>query len=168
MGFTELALRQGERLLMSGAANKWQTVGSKGGKLFLTDQRIVFQAHGFNFGSKFDEYEISDIQTQGSTVNIKTTSNLISFNITFYTKLGEKLSFVVTRSQKDEWIRQITEAITSLARSRVSVPENIPEAEVQKITAQIKAVQCEGCGAFVIVTVGNAVKCDYCGRPTVG
>ncbi|WP_407446174.1 GRAM domain-containing protein [Fibrobacter sp.] len=168
MGFTELELRQGERLLMQGAANKWQTVGSKGGNLFLTDQRIVFKAHAFNFGSKFDEYELSDIQTQGNTVNIKTTSNLISFNITFYTKSGEKLSFVVTRSQKNEWIRQITEAITSLARSRVSVPENIPEVEVQKITAQIKAVQCEGCGAFVIVTAGNAAKCDYCGRPTVG
>ena len=168
MGFTELELRQGERLLMQGAANKWQTVGSKGGNLFLTDQRIVFKAHALNFGSKFDEYELSDIQTQGNTVNIKTTSNLISFNITFYTKSGEKLSFVVTRSQKNEWIRQITEAITSLARSRVSVPENIPEVEVQKIASQIKAVQCEGCGAFVIVTVGNAAKCDYCGRPAVG
>ena len=168
MGFTELSLRQGEKLLMSGAANKWQTIGSKGGKLFLTNQRIVFKAHAFNFGSKFDEYELCDIQMQGNIVNIKTTSNLLSFNITFFTKLGEKLSFVVTRSQKDEWIRQITEAVTSLARSRVTVAENIPEVEVKKITAQIKAVQCEGCGAFVIVTVGNVAKCDYCGRPTVG
>lgn len=54
MGFKELTLRQNEKLLMSGSANKWETFGSKGGKLFLTDQRIVFQAHGFNFGSKFD------------------------------------------------------------------------------------------------------------------
>ena len=120
MGFKELTLRQNEKLLMSGSANKWETFGSKGGKLFLTDQRIVFQAHGFNFGSKFDEYQLSDIQTQGNTVNIKTTTNLISFNITFYTKYGEELSFVVTRSQKNEWIRQITEAVTSLARSRIS------------------------------------------------
>ena len=82
MGFTKLSLRQGEQLLMSGTANKWQTVGSKGGMLFLTNQRIVFQAHVFNFGSKFDEYELSDIQTQGNTVNIVTTSNwIISFNI---------------------------------------------------------------------------------------
>lgn len=139
MGFTELTLRQGERLLMSGTANKWQTVGSKGGKLFLTDQRIVFQAYGFNFGSKFDEYELFDIQTQDNTVNIKTTSNLISFNITFYTISGEKLSFVVTRSQKGEWIRQITEAITSLVRSRVSIPEDISKVEVEKVATQIKS-----------------------------
>lgn len=138
MGFTELELRQGERLLMQGAANKWQTVGSKGGNLFLTDQRIVFKAHALNFGSKFDEYELSDIQTQGNTVNIKTTSNLISFNITFYTKSGEKLSFVVTRSQKNEWIRQITEAITSLARSRVSVPEIFLKLKFRKSPLKLK------------------------------
>lgn len=42
MGFKELTLRQNEKLLMSGSANKWETFGSKGGKLFLTDQRIVF------------------------------------------------------------------------------------------------------------------------------
>lgn len=168
MGYTELALRQDEQLLMSGAANKWQTIGSKGGHLFLTNQRIVFKAHGFNFGSKFDAYELSDIQTQGSTFNIKTTSNLISFNITFYTKAGEQLSFVVTRKQKNEWIEKITEAVTSFTRSNISVPPNIPQEEVQKITAQVKVIQCEGCGAFVIVTAGNVTKCDYCGRPTVG
>lgn len=168
MGYTELALRQGERLLMSGLANKWEMLGSKGGMLFLTDQRIVFQAHGFNFGSKFDEYELSEIQTQGNTVNIKTTSNLgISFNISFYTKSSLKLSFVVTNRQKNEWIRQITNAVTSFVRSTVSVPENIPEEEVQKVTAQIEVVQCEGCGAFVIVTAGNVTKCGYCDRPTI-
>jgi len=166
--FTELELRENETLLMSGPANKWQTFGNKGGKLFLTDQRIVFKAHGLNFGSKFDEYTLSEIQTQGNTVNIKTTSNLISFNITFQTKSNEQLSFVVTRSQKDEWIRQITNAITSFARANVEMPINIPEAEAQKITSQIKVVQCEGCGAFVIITSGNAIKCDYCGRPTAG
>lgn len=168
MNFTKLELRPGEQLLMSGAANKWQTIGSKGGQLFLTNQRLVFQAHALNFGSKFDEYELSDIQTHGSTVNIKTTSNLVSFNITFYTKFGEKLSFVVTRSQKNEWIKQITEAITSLTRSNISFPDNIPETKAQEITSQIKVVQCEGCSAFVIVTGGNVSKCDYCGRPTVG
>ncbi len=113
MGFTELTLRQNERFLMSGTANKLETNGSKGGKLFLTDQRIVFQAHAFNFGSKFYEYDLSDIQTQGNTVNIETTSNLISFSITFYTKSGEKLSFVVKRSEKDEWIKQIAKAVIS-------------------------------------------------------
>lgn len=168
MGFTNLMLKQDEILLMSGKANKWQTVGSKGGKLFLTNQRIVFQSHAFNFGSKFDEYALSDIQTQGSTVNIKTSSNLVSFNITFYTKNGEKLSFVVTRSQKDEWIRQITAAISSLVLSKISIPENAPETEAVKITDQIKVVQCEGCGAFVITTIGNTSKCDYCGRPAIG
>lgn len=167
MAIKELALRQGERLLMSGGANKWSTVGSKGGHLFLTDQRVVFRAHKFNFNSRVYEYELSDIQTRGNTVNIKTSSNLISFNIEFYTKSGEKLSFVVTRRQKNEWIEQITKAITTLARSKVIVPENIPQEEVNNSCNQIKAIQCVGCGAFVIVTEGVVSKCDYCGRPAV-
>lgn len=168
MGFTELVLRQGEVLLMSGAANKMQTFGSKGGKLFLTNQRIVFQAHGFNFGSKVDEYSLSEIQTQGSTINIKTASNLISFTISFSTRSGEELGFVVTRSQKNEWIQKLTEAVTAYTRANIAMPPNIPQEEAQRITAQVKVVQCSGCGAFVIVTQGNVSKCDYCGRPTVG
>jgi len=160
MSFNQLDLRNGEILLMSGAANKWQAYGSKGGMLFLTNQRIVFKAHAFNFGSKVDEYELSDIQTQNNTVNIKTSSNFnISFNITFSTKSGEELSFVVTRKQKDEWIRQIIHAVASC--TKISMPENISEVE----KTQIKVVQCEGCGAFVIVASGNTARCDYCGRP---
>jgi len=168
MGFKQLELRKDEQLLMTGAANKWQTVGSKGGHLFLTDQRIVFKAHGLNFGSKMDEYELSEIQTQGNTVDIKTTTNLISFNITFSTKSGEKLSFVVTRKDKNEWIQKIIEAVTSFTRANISLPENISQEEKDKITSQINVAQCGGCGAFVIITSKTAVKCDYCGRPTVG
>lgn len=124
--FTELELKDGEQLLLSGFANKWQRFGSKGGKLFLTDRRLVFKAHAFNFGSKIDEYNLEDIQINGDTVNIKTSSNGIlgicfSFNISFYTKSGEKLSFVVAKSQKNEWIQKITEAVTTCAfNSRVA------------------------------------------------
>ena len=111
---------------------------------------------------------MSNIQSNGNTINIKTTTNLVSFNITFYTKYGEKLSFVVKRSQKNEWIRQITEAVTSLARSNISFPNNMSEENKKKVSAQIKVIQCEGCGAFVIVTTGRVAKCEYCGRPTAG
>lgn len=124
--FTELELKGGEHLLLSGLANKWQRFGNKGGKLFLTDRRLVFKAHAFNFGSKIDEYNLEDIQINGDTVNIKTSSNGIlgicfSFNISFYTKSGEKLSFVVAKSQKNEWIQKITEAVSACAfNSRVA------------------------------------------------
>lgn len=98
MNFTKLDLYPGETLLMSGGANKWQKFYSKGGWLFLTNKRIVFKAHAINFGSKFDEYYLSEIQMHGNTVNIKVTSNaFISYNISFFTKSGENLSFVVTK-----------------------------------------------------------------------
>ena len=42
------------------------------------------------------------------------------------------------------------------------------EENKKKVSAQIKVIQCEGCGAFVIVTTGRVAKCEYCGRPTAG
>ncbi len=167
MAFTELELQSGEKLLLQGAANKWQRVGSKGGMLFLTNQRLVFKAHALNFGSKVDSYELSEIETEGNTLNIKVSSNLISFNIKLKTKSGEEISFVVTRKQKDAWIDGIIDAVTSYAQQGISFPEDISENERQIITTQIRAVLCEGCGAVVIVKNGTASKCDYCGRPCV-
>ena len=111
MGFKNLDLNANEYILMSGAANKMQLFGSKGGWLFLTNQRIVFKAHAFNFGSKIDEYRLSDIQNPAS---IRSTSYMVSNNISFATKSGEYLSFVVTRKDTDEWIYQITQAVNSL------------------------------------------------------
>ncbi len=168
MGFTELELRPGEKLLMSGAANRWQAVGSKGGKLFVTTQRIVFKAHALNFGSKIDAYELSEIETRGNTIHIATSSNLISFNIMFYTVRGEKLEFVVTRAQRDAWMRTIAEALTIYARTRIAMPSNTPVQEVNRVLGQIRAVPCEGCGAVVIAVSGQVCKCEYCGRPMVG
>lgn len=38
--------------------------------------------------------------------------------------------------------------------------ENISQVKPKKV------VQCEGCGAFVIVPIGEVICCDYCDRPT--
>ena len=167
MTFKELELRSGEKLLLEGAASKWQKIGSKGGKLFLTNQRIVFKAHGFNFGSKIDEYELSQINAKNNTFEIFTSSNLASTNITFHTNNGEKLSFVVTNKQKNMWIEQISNAIKDFSFNEISMPTNIPETKKEEIKSQIKVVQCQGCGACVVI-YNQLAFCEYCGRPTVG
>ncbi len=159
MGFKDLELRENEEILISGAANKWQTVGSKGGKLFLTNQRLIFKAHGFNFGSKVDEYELTEIESSNNTFNIKVTSNLVSFTITFYTNKNEKLSFVVTRKQKDQWVLKISEAIKGV------VLKNVDDNLKEEASSKIKVIKCDSCGAFVVVTLGSVVHCDYCRRP---
>ena len=160
----DFMLLPGEQLLMSGTANKWQTVGSKGGHLYLTNQRIIFKAHALNFGSKLDEYYLTNIWTQGNTVKIFTSSNLISFNITMYTQMGEKVSFVVKKSQKDEWIRQLTYAVSAIAYAR----NPVMQMQMNGPATQLRVTQCSGCGAFVILSGGTAVTCDYCNRPVIG
>ena len=66
----KLELKQGKHLLLEGIANKWHTFGSTGGKLYLTNQRLVFIAHALNFGLKFNEILFSDIAMDDSRLNI--------------------------------------------------------------------------------------------------
>ena len=178
-----LVCRQDETLIMEGVANKLQIFGSKGGKLYLTNQRLVFIAHALNIGSKFDEVALSEIATNGNSFKFHTTTNLISFNINLETRDGKKLGFVVTRSQKDLWIQKIGEAIYAYVAEHITMPD-VP-AEIEPIVKheapiephepgavpaqppQIKVVACGGCGAFVVV-MGGLARCEYCGRPTVG
>lgn len=46
-----------EKILKQGNANWYHGVGSKGGKLVLTDNSIYFEAHSFNVGKR--EFEVS-------------------------------------------------------------------------------------------------------------
>lgn len=172
MGFTSLPLRENEKLLISGAANMWvsETV-SLGGKLFLTNQRVVFQAHALNFVEKKNySWELKNIETNGSSFNIKVAPNklmgmLVSYNITFNTTQNETLSFVVTKKQKDEWVQGITNALTENIHSNIQLPPGISSDQASVATSMVKVVQCESCGAFLVVTAGNVTKCEYCDRP---
>ena len=138
--------------------------------MFLTDQRIVFQAHALNFGEKKYSWELQDIETNGNSINIKVTPNrvlgvLASYNITFKTKQNETLSFVVTKKQKDEWVQNITNALTEHVHSTIQLPPDISSEQASAATSMVKVVQCGSCGAFLVVTKGSVAKCEYCDRP---
>lgn len=47
----ELQLQDGENIIKRGKANLVTFWGSKGGELVLTNIRLIFSAHAFNFGS---------------------------------------------------------------------------------------------------------------------
>lgn len=102
-------LDPGEQILMEGAANKKQFLGvNKGGKLVLTNRRLVFIAHALNLGSKYDEISFSSIAVSGNTINLLLpTPNLIKV----ITKDGRTNEFVVTGKQKEEWKLKISQAI---------------------------------------------------------
>ena len=59
-------LNEGERLIKEGRANYFNSRGgmlgtSAGGKLYLTNQRILFEGHGFNVGREAVVINIKDI-----------------------------------------------------------------------------------------------------------
>lgn len=161
----KLKLNENEQLILEGSANKWQAIGSKGGKLYLTNQRLVFIAHALNFGSKFNEIPLSNIATAGNTFKFHVSSNAVSFNLTIETKNGGNEKFVITRSQKDLWIQKIGEAILGYVTQNISLPKN---SQGHTIAApQMKVVNCQGCGHFVLVMSGSVAVCEYCGRPAL-
>jgi hypothetical protein len=55
-------LRKGEQVVKEGSANLQRNIETVGGKLYLTNQRIVFEAHKFNVQRGATEVELSNIQ----------------------------------------------------------------------------------------------------------
>lgn len=56
-------MRQGERIIKEGAANLQKGVETVGGKLYLTNQRLVFEAHKVNVQGGVTEVALPDIQS---------------------------------------------------------------------------------------------------------
>lgn len=56
-------LRQGEEIIKNGAANLQKNIETVGGKLYLTNQRIIFESHNFNIQGGTNEIELSSIQS---------------------------------------------------------------------------------------------------------
>src|SRR5687767_8037138 len=59
-------LADGERLIRDGAANMERGREAVGGRLFLTDRKLLFQSHVFNIQagpSEIPLYDIEDVRT---------------------------------------------------------------------------------------------------------
>ena len=59
----KLKLREGEQVLKDGAANLQRGVETVGGRLYLTNQRLVFQPHRFNVQSQAAELELAGVRS---------------------------------------------------------------------------------------------------------
>jgi hypothetical protein len=57
------ALRQGETIIKESPANLQRGIETVGGKLHLTNQRLVFEAHQFNIQGGSTAIDLADIQT---------------------------------------------------------------------------------------------------------
>ena len=59
----KIDLRSNEKLIREGGANLQRGVETVGGRLFLTDQRLLFQSHSFNVQTGATEIPLSDVKS---------------------------------------------------------------------------------------------------------
>lgn len=89
-------LRQDEKLVKDGAANLQKNIETVGGKLYLTNQRLVFESHKFNAQSGVTEVELCNIQSSE-----KCWTQFLGFfplfpnSLAVYTKQGKEFRFVL-------------------------------------------------------------------------
>lgn len=92
----ETEKRKDEQIIKEGAANLQKGIETVGGKLCLTNQRLVFEAHKFNVKVGVTEVEISDIQSS-QTCWTKFLGIIPPFpnSLAVHTKRGKEYRFVL-------------------------------------------------------------------------
>ena len=99
-----IELRNDETLIKQGSANHWQGWEAVGGRLFLTDQRLIFKSHRLNVQRHETSMEL------GEVVSIKPRNNflLVPNGVSIFLRNGYEERFVVW-SRRD-WITKIRQA----------------------------------------------------------
>lgn len=103
---------EGETIIKEAKANRYANILlSQGGKLYLTNKRIVFVGHGLNIGEGTIAVNLDDILT----VRLASSSMLallfipIPNAISIRTSNGTTHKFMVTK--RNEWVDAISEQI---------------------------------------------------------
>jgi hypothetical protein len=104
------ALRDGEEIIKNGAANMQKNIETVGGKLYLTNERLVFEAHKINIQSGSSEIEISNIQsTEPSWTKFLGLLPIFPNSLSVYTKQGKESRYVLFG--RSAWAAAITASI---------------------------------------------------------
>jgi hypothetical protein len=89
-------LRQGEQVIRKGSANLQKNVETVGGKLYLTNERLIFEAHRFNVQRGVTEVELSNIDALSpSWTRQWGLLPIFPNSLAIHTKLGEEYRFVL-------------------------------------------------------------------------
>ena len=90
------ALKQDEQIIKDGSANLQKNIEAVGGKLYLTNQRLVFESHKLNAQSGMVELEISNIQSSRACWTMFLGIIPIFPNsLAVFTKQGKEYRFVL-------------------------------------------------------------------------
>ena len=101
-----ISLLPNEKLIREGHANLQCGVETIGGELFLTNQRLFFQAHPLNFQSGPTQIELSDVSgTQLCRTKLLGFIPLAQNSLAVQTASGKEFRFVI--SGRKEWATAI-------------------------------------------------------------
>ena len=99
-------LAQEENIEIEGPANLFRGMEGVGGKLFLTNKKVVFKSHKINI-----QKGQTDILYENITEIIKRkTAKIIDNGIRIKTNRGNEFDFVV--NEREKWIEKLNEKIT--------------------------------------------------------
>lgn len=96
------ALMDGESIIQEGAANIQKGIESVGGRLFLTNQRLIFEAHKFNVQGGCTTVQLSSVETlEKCWTKFLGFFPLFPNSLAVTTADGKEYRFVV--SSRNEW-----------------------------------------------------------------
>jgi hypothetical protein len=99
-------LTQNEEIEIEGPANIFRGIEGVGGKLFLTNKKVIFKSHKLNI-----QKGQTDINYENIAELIKRkTAKLIENAIRIKTNDGKEFDFVV--NEREKWIEKLNEKIT--------------------------------------------------------
>jgi hypothetical protein len=99
-------LTQDENIEVEGPANLFRGMEGVGGKLFLTNKKVVFKSHKINIQTGQTEILFENI----SEIIKRKTAKLIDNGIRIKTNDGNEFDFVV--NEREKWIEKLNEKIT--------------------------------------------------------
>lgn len=103
---TAISLEDGESVAYQGVANHFLNGEGRGGRLYLTNRRLVFQPHKFNFQREAISIPRADI----ASVSACLTFGLIPNGMKVLCRDGTSEQFVV--SHRSQWLQKIADVVT--------------------------------------------------------
>ena len=92
----KMQLRKGEQIVKEGAANLQKGIEAVGGRLYLTNQRLVFEAHRLNVQGGTTEVDLASIESSRPCwTRFLGLIPLFPNSLAVFTKQGRELRFVL-------------------------------------------------------------------------
>lgn len=100
---TKIDIEPDENIVFETPANHFKGIEGVGGKLYLTNKRLVFKSHKLNI----QNHQISILLTDIKNVDKHKTLGLVNNGLSIITSKGRTEKFVV--EQIENWINHLTE-----------------------------------------------------------